>query len=559
MEEKIIDNLISKEESSKRKKKIVLIIGIIVFVIVLITIILILTLLTKKDKTDTGSYKPSTIETFKLPNDIIYKDGGIFSKSGKILLAYNKENDNSTYIAVVNEDGSNFKVLWNDTWKPIYQSNGIRLMPFDDNKRILTGDFILECSPNIDECQSSKLIPVIYPKEVINLNGVYFLWSEIIISPDNEHIGWTTLSSVYDDVNFIARLNRNEENYTMTNVQIISTLGLLEFEDKKNRILKGVIIKGGEIKQFINGGEAITLAGAGKSGLAKSIFQDLMSDNIYAITQFPGYEETTIISPDGKLGLTMTTRFSPKTSSEILGYMPRPFSSYTICQMNRYTYLYGVGKVRESRKGNIGPAVINIEESLKNPDYLGYDLHSEDEDWVYLSPMSWHPNSKKAMFSEVSKSGKKRIRIVNFNEYNPSKIIEKKTTPDNIKYAKTLDSLKEPLDTETYGYFKGKEGNILFNKTSTQYRTEYNNYTEDGEIFYNGYEQFNYIGNPNPQITGKLISNVTMTGKKEGKMDLMITMNMNGDIVYEDQGQKVTYGYVKYNGKELTIENSYDK
>ena len=70
----------------------------------------------------------------------------------------------------------------------------------------------------------------------------------------------------------------------------------------------------------------------------------------------------------------MTTRFSPKTSSEILGYMPRPLSVYTVSRMNMYAYLYGVQGVRNGKKGNIGPALINIEESKINKSYMGYDL-----------------------------------------------------------------------------------------------------------------------------------------------------------------------------------------
>ena len=149
-------------------------------------------------------------------------------------------------------------------WEKYYRSNGIRLMPFDDNKKILTGDYILECQPNIDDCKDSKLYPVIYPQEVVNMEGVYMVWSEIIVSPD-EHIGWTTLSSVYNNINFIGKLDKGEENFTISNVQIISTLGLIDYEDEEQEIFKDGILRGGEVKQFTSGGEAITLAGAGSS------------------------------------------------------------------------------------------------------------------------------------------------------------------------------------------------------------------------------------------------------------------------------------------------------
>ena len=334
----------------------------------------------------TSSYEPTSINSVKLPDGINYVGHAIYSKTGKIIFAYKKENDDgNTYFGVMDDDGTNLKQLWGGEWKEYYKSNGIRLMPFDDNKKILTGDYVLECSPNIDQCDSSKLLPVIYPSEAVNLPGVYFVWSEIIVSPD-EHIAWSTLSSVYDDVNFSGKLVRNEDNYTISNVQIISTVGFVERDENDIELLKDVPIRGGEVKQFTNGGEAITLAGAGNAALAKSVFQSLIGEENYPLTHFPGYEETTIISPDGKLGLTMTTRFSPKTSSEILGYMPRPLPIYAASKINTFAYMYGVIKVSQSREGNIGPAAINIAESMSNPSYMGYDLH--EDGWIFNSPLS---------------------------------------------------------------------------------------------------------------------------------------------------------------------------
>ena len=501
-----------------------------------------------------SSYKPTSINSVQIPEGIIYASHAIYSKNGKIILNYKKENDKNEYIGVMEEDGSNLKQLWGGEWKEYYQSNGIRLMPFDDNKKILTGDYVLECTPNIDECESSKLLPVIYPDESVNLPGVYFVWSEIVVSPD-EHIAWSTLSTIYQNVNFLGKLNRNENNYTITNVQIISTIGLIEYEDEEKGIFKKTSIRGGEIKQFTNGGEALTLAGAGDSALAKSVFQNLVGEENYPLTNYPGYEETTIISPDGQLGLVMTTRFSPKTSCEILGILPRPLATYTAGIMNMYAYMYGVTKVRSEREGNIGPAVINITESISNSSYLGYDLH--EDGWVFSSPLSWHPSSKKAMFSEVNRKTKeKRIRIVHFDKYKPLKTLENKKTPDNISYAKKLEDLKQPLKRIINGYFVGKEGILIYNRTETTSRTEYINYSEDGKTFFNGVEESEYLQN---QFIGRLTSNVVMTGEKTGKMDLSIYMNYNGDIIYEENGKEVSYGYAEYDGKKLTIENSFVK
>ena len=174
------------------------------------------------------------------------------------------------------------------------------------------------------------------------------------------------LSFIHDNVNFIGKLERNETNYIITNVQIISTLGFIEYEDKEKGILKHDTIRGGEIKQFVNGGEALTLAGSGDMALAKSVFQNLVGFENYPLSLFPGYEETTIISPDGKLGLVMTTRFSPKTSSEILGYMPRPLCVYSLRKINRYVYFYGVKKFVKLDQEILGQPLL----ILKNQDQI---------------------------------------------------------------------------------------------------------------------------------------------------------------------------------------------
>ena len=52
--------------------------------------------------------------------------------------------------------------------------------------------------------------------------------------------------------------------------------------------------------------------------------QDLRSGKVEAVTRTPGYDETTIFSPDERLGLTMTARFSEGTDLKILDLIPRP-------------------------------------------------------------------------------------------------------------------------------------------------------------------------------------------------------------------------------------------
>ena len=242
-----LDNLIGHDKKAAIKKKIILILIPLIIISIIFIIIVLVVSRKNDDKSDSSEKYKYSINTVNPPEGIIYEGHAIYSKKGHIIFLYKKENDSNTYIGVMNEDGSKLKVLWSGVWKNFYQSNGIRLMPFDDNKKILTGDYILECFPDIDNCQNSSLLPVIYPPEVVNIEGLNYVWSEIIVSPD-EHIGWTSLSSVYDVVNFLGKLEKNENNYTISNIQIISSLGFIEYENQQEGIFKHRTIRGGEIK-----------------------------------------------------------------------------------------------------------------------------------------------------------------------------------------------------------------------------------------------------------------------------------------------------------------------
>lgn len=163
----------------------------------------------KKIFPDNTDYKPFKIDILELPKAIIYKDVAMYTPIGHVIFVYKKESDedeNKLYIGDMNDDGTNLKEIGRGIWEAYYKSKGIRLIPFDDNKRVLTGDYILECTPNIDECTSSKLLPIIYPQKLLKMPEIFLVWSEVIISQDLEHISWSTISSNLQDFNFIEKL-----------------------------------------------------------------------------------------------------------------------------------------------------------------------------------------------------------------------------------------------------------------------------------------------------------------------------------------------------------------
>ena len=87
---------------------------------------------------------------------------------------------------------------------------------------------------------------------------------------------------------------------------------------------------------------------------------------------------------------------------------------------------------------------------------------------------------------------------------------------------------------------------MTFNSTNSFSQSEYQNYTDDGKTFYNGFEKYEAID----YTTGKLTSYVVMSGEQQGEMNLTITMNVQGDIIEKQ-------GYVNYNGKKININECY--
>ena len=157
-----------------------------------------------------------------LGSDVI----GTYTYSGRVLVAVGMPEKGADWYRVftVEDDGSDICELFEGVIPKKQGANGIRWMCYADNKRVLLGDYVLECEPDLDHCESSKLIDVIFPKEISEIPGIFMRWSEPIIAPDNLHVCFSSLtgSGAY---NFLGRLVRTYSAYVMEDVRVISTIG----------------------------------------------------------------------------------------------------------------------------------------------------------------------------------------------------------------------------------------------------------------------------------------------------------------------------------------------
>ena len=511
------------------------------------------------DDTATGRH---IVRTVPLPEDVTI-DSATYTPSGKLLLAImtsGAENPRDITLATINDDGTGMRVFFKQKIPERAKDNGLRYMVFADNRRIFTGDFIIECRRSLERCRNPEILPVTFPPEVADGPNIAHRWSEIVVAPDNRTISWTTLLSNYAAVVMTGELVKTGKGYVISKPQIISTLEPFKPDPQHP---DGVIpepLRGGEVKQFVNGGAALSFAGGLNRVLANSTIQDLATGAVKPVTDTPSYTETTIFSPDEKLGITMSTRFSPATDLAILGLVPRPHPATLNMGLNMFAYTHSVTGVRKAREGNVGPALIDIKTSMTQPGYQGTNLNTSP-DWVFYSPMSWHPGSKRASWVEGLRGRTaKRIQIVELPDYRAGPAVPAKATPSELPYASSdmsvipaLVGRSQEIDVKVFGR---SSGHITFRRTAARIEKTYVDYSDDGRNVWSGSETTDV----NPRGNSAYSAKLTLTGETAGAMDLTVTFGpLGGDhpagLIFEPDaaGNPQTRGFTEYQGQRLTV------
>lgn len=508
-----------------------------------------------------------------LPGGIDSDVNGTYTFSGRVLVAVREpEKDEDWYrVFTMEDDGTGICELFDGIIRKKKGANGIRWMCYADNKRILLGDYVLECTPDLDSCTSSRLVEVVLPEEVTRIPGVFMRWSEPIIAPDNEHICFSTLtgSGAY---NFLGRIVRRESEYVVEDACLISSINEVTPDPENEGFSCRNVMRGGEVKQFVRGGRGITLAGGGKC-ISESTLQMLDSEEFVQITDTLGYEETAIISPNEKYAVCMSPRFSPETDCGVLGVVPLYNDIITRGKYLNVLYQYAIAGVRFQRKGNIGPALIDVERSMKEGrGYEGTNLSDPEGKWVYYSPISWHPDSTRAMWNESTRLAegnvKSRLRRCRMLDVAPSAPVQTVRTPDKdrISYARPVSDVLKSETPELPIKIKGAGGGVVTNSCidTDTFETLYENYSEDGKTFYDGWIRVKAPANMFMPGETVIQSDISVTGEHKGQMKLRIVLQANErfqihpDRSLDEDGYPKCTGFAEYDGVRRNVEDMAD-
>ena len=186
------------------------------------------------DNTEIGRVE---VRTLPLPEGLGSDVIGTYTYSGRVLVAVREPEKGKDWYRVftVEDDGTGICELFSGEIPQKPGANGIRWMCYADNRRVLLGDYVLECCPDLDHCESSELIDVVFPPEISRIPRLFMRWSEPIIAPDNVHVCFSSLTAG-NAFNFLGRLVRRENAYVMEDVSVISTIDSL-IPDPQDRLL----------------------------------------------------------------------------------------------------------------------------------------------------------------------------------------------------------------------------------------------------------------------------------------------------------------------------------
>ena len=540
--------------------KIIIISSIIVALIIIIIVVVFLVRRGHKngDKNDNGNKNEQIdlsyeITTANFNSEIIYV-GSHYNYQGDLLVIYQKSGQDSYFVGIANDEGEILNEVREIKKSEVNDTTYIgRASSFNDGMRVLIAGKILQCSTELKYCKDARLYDLVFPEELYHLNNLWYVFTEPIINYGGKYIFWSTFDKALNIINFVGELNFTEDKYIIENPKGISNYFYDLYNKNNGSYTLPKILRFGPIKQVLEGGKALSIGGFLDYGLRKGIYQPLSKDYEEQLTFFEGYDETTAISPDSKLACVMTTRFSEKTSFEIVGLIPTPYSILVSYLVSVDILYYSIFKLRVNKeiKGNIGPALVELRKVRENKNYKGEQLTTSDS-WNFNGFISWSPDGKKIMFDEVDKTGNKRCQIVRLKNYKPSEINPKDNFPKDIPYSRSLNEtmnlhLEYPINITV----NGTSGYLEIFHNETKCEIKYNHFSEDNQTFYDGYYSYEKIEN-NDKIYQV---NITSEGKKNGNCRYRLWFDGNSMILFDKdiEGNIKTNGSCNYEGREIDV------
>lgn len=475
--------------------------------------------------------EPFTVTTIPLPKDVLSAVLVNYLPDGEhLIMEVEMAGSKKADLAVMNEDGSGFKVLTSGLKEKI---GGEMPVPLPDGKRVYTPTGVLECNPSIVNCKEAKILPLIYPE----IPGAKILMRIATnMSQDGVHVAYTVLTSASQCLVLISELTRvsdeKGERYELAKTKVIA--GDKTFEGKPEDF-RPFAYGNGEIKSFADMGKSLITISSFESNNFDLAKIDLTTGAISRFTRHFSYDEGTYPSPDGKWVIFQTHRHT--TRMDAFGLIPRPMIAGTVLGGGiaeyRNQWVAPVESNGGDRRRFYGLTMLDQygdRARLPEDGYTGQNLMTADDDvktYTHFGNLTWHKSSTKGVFWEQkdpwqTKDGEQRgrLRMIRFTSRKPTQPLAV-FTPD-LKWAIDLKDL-QPLHVSmpTEGKLQGKVSGYAqisidsSNAKEPMFRIDYFNFTDDGEYILNGYEKTS-MAKQAYTLEAHWIADIQVSGKREG-------------------------------------------
>ncbi|KAH7186885.1 hypothetical protein BKA60DRAFT_531708 [Fusarium oxysporum] len=514
---------------------------------------------------------------------------------------------NGSQIIIIKTDGSKFSN--GDKWKCITcgvpAENAVGQTPtydypqaFDDGKRILFGSNIADCGDHLlisDECTPDQLhVYRIHWDVSADGSGAGGSIRELRLHPDNVHLGFSsfTVGAKLGQFAYFGRLKFNPKPTTglplAPRYDLIKVYRLYRTDlpapvatQGSQLTLNTSAISVGELRGFSGRGDEAVYVGNPVESCNLDIFAvDLQSGRVRRITSDPGYVDPIEASPDGKWWAIMDTRGTDRQTF-LAGMRNVPplidLVTTTISSSIR----------NNGQRRFFSPWLLDAYGDRQGDNYYGQKINGpgssksgsgdlRDPEWNGQADPQWSPDSTQVVYWEAhveapacgginplpcypsKEPDGKDIRIVlaTFTARRPAKYTPVDTVPDDIPWAelyvpgsstpdrKGVTPGRYTLDAKASGYAE-----VAI--TPAQVAITYNNYSDDGKIFLNGWENATTASDSLTQSHVDWYSNLTQTGpgiyntKKTSADGFHITIdvltnefNANGTLTTTIDGKK---------------------
>ncbi|KAJ3537699.1 hypothetical protein NM208_g6205 [Fusarium decemcellulare] len=445
---------------------------------------------------------------------------------------------NGSQIIIIKTDGSRFSN--GDKWKCITcgvpAENAVRRtatydypQAFDDGKRIPFGSNIADCGNHSlisDECTPDQLniYPIHWDVSADGF-GVGGSIRELRLHPDNVHFGFSsfTTGAKLAQYAYFGRLKFNSKptaglpftpRYDLINVYRLYEPGSPAPVSAKGTQLtiNTSAISVGELRGFSGRGDEAVYVGYPAESCNLEIFAvGLQSGRVRRITSDPGYVDPIEASPDGKWWAIMDTRGTDRQTF-LAGMRNVP----PVLDLSDNYYgqkLNGPGSSKSGSGDLRDPEWNGQADPQSSPDstqIVYWEAHVEAPACGGINPLPCH--------SSMEPDGKDiRIVLATLTARKPTKYTQVDPVPDNIPWAEPYVPGSSP--PERNGVTPGRytldaiaSGYAGVTIAPDQVAVTYHNYTDDGKIFLNGWENATTAAESFTRSHVDWYSNLTQSG-----------------------------------------------